>query len=176
MIEFRRYDPRDSEPAWELHEWAMREAGTDPADIPGIEDLRDVEGTYFDAGGDFLVGVVDNGESDVPSTFDGALVAMGGFMPSEHGHEDERTVSGAAELHRMRVAPPVQGEGYGKQLLRELERRIAEREFERIIATTAVNQKRAVSFYPTAGYREVDRSTLGEFRLVHFEKSIDRKE
>lgn len=173
MIEFRRYDPRDGEAIRKLHEWAMRDAGTDPEDIPGTEDLEEIERAYLDSGGDFVVGITATGPADVPRTFDGVLAAMGGFMPSEVGHEDERRVQGAAELHRMRVAPPLQGEGYGRALLAELEARISEGEFERIVATTAANQRRALSLYPAAGYREVDRSTFGEYELVHFEKPIE---
>lgn len=173
MVLFRRYDPRDSEAILELHEWAMREAGTDPTDIPGTEDLREIERVYVEAGGDFVVGVTDEELSALPTTFDGRVVAMGGFMPSESGHEDERSVPGATELHRMRVAPPLQGEGYGRALLEELEARIQDAGFDRVLATTAMAQTRAVSFYPRAGYREVDRSAFGEYELVHFEKHLE---
>jgi len=173
MADFRlrRYDPRDADAVWRLHERAMRAAGTDPADIPGTEDLRSVESAYLDAGGEFLVGVLDTGET-LPETFDGVAVAIGGFLPSEAGHEDERTVPGAAQLHRMRVAPARQGEGYGRRLLATLETRAASAGFEVVIATTARRQRRATDFYRAAGYREVDRSTFGEYELLHFEKSL----
>ena len=122
-LELRQYDPRDADTVWTLHEWAMRDAGTDPDDVPGTGDLRDVAGSYLDAGGDFLVGVMDDmGRGDrPPTTFDGAVVAMGGVLPNEAGHADERTVSGAGELHRMRVAPTHQRRGYGQRLLAALE-------------------------------------------------------
>jgi ribosomal protein S18 acetylase RimI-like enzyme len=172
MIRFRRYAPEDGEAVRTLHEWAMRDAGTDPEDIPGTEDLQAIERAYLDSGGDFVVGIATEDGDDLPATAEGGLAAMGGFMPSEEGHEDERRVPGAAELHRMRVAPPLQGEGYGRELLAELESRIREAGFDRIVATTAATQRRAVAFYPAAGYREVDRSTFGEYELVHFEKEL----
>ena len=175
-LALRRYDTRDADVVWELHEWAMRTAGTDPADVPGTDDLRQIERHYVETGGAFLVGVPegDGAEVDpaVPETFDGPLVAMGGFLPSESGHDDERTVPGAAELHRMRVAPPLQGRGYGRELLTALERRAADRGFEALLATTAARQEAAARFYPAAGYREVDRSTQGEYELRHFEKAL----
>lgn len=155
----------------ELHEWALREAGTDPDDIPGGDDLQTIEQSYLDTGGDFLVGIADEPSSEETETFDGTVVAMGGFLPSERGYEDERRVSEAAELHRMRVAPPVQGNGYGRELLTALETRIKE-EFDTALATTAVRQRQVVSFYRDAGYSEVDRSTFREYELVHFEKSL----
>ncbi|QGA84138.1 GNAT family N-acetyltransferase [Halomicrobium sp. LC1Hm] len=174
-LTLRQYDPRDAHAVWELHEWAMRVAGTDPADVPGTDDLRAIETQYLDAGGAFLVGIGD-GEDDsdaaVPETFDGPVVAMGGLLPSESGHDDERTVPGAAELHRMRVAPPMQGRGHGRDLLAALERRAAQLGFETLLATTAVRQEAAARFYPAAGYREVDRSVQGEYELIHFEKTL----
>ena len=126
-VQFRRYDPRDEDAVWRLHEWAMEAAGTDPADIPGTEDLRRIESAYLD-GGEFLVGIGRPTERDLeratfPVTFDGALVAMGGLCSSEASRADERTVPGAA-----------------------------------------------------AGYREVDRSTRGEYELVHFEKRLSSDE
>mgnify|MGYP000232196520 CR=1 FL=1 len=180
MGEFRlrRYDPRDSDAVWQLHERAMRAAGTDPSDIPGTDDLRTIESSYPDAGGDFVVGIcdADSTAAALPETFDGALVTMGGFLPSEAGHDDERTVPDAAELHRMRTAPAHQGQGFGRQLLGALERRATAAGFERALATTARRQQRAVAFYRAAGYREVDRSTFGEYELVHFEKLLDGRD
>ena len=72
----------------------------------------------------------------------------------------------------MRVAPPHQGRGYGRRLLSELERRALAAGFRLLLATTAARQRSAVAFYPAAGYREVGRSTYGEYELVHFEKEI----
>jgi GNAT superfamily N-acetyltransferase len=178
---FRRYDPDDTDAVWDLHEWAMAETATDPADIPGTDDLRAVEQVYLDAGGEFLVGVLDGapatvspagGDRHPPATADGTLVAMGGVVPSETGHDDERTVAGAAELHRMRVAPTHQRRGYGRALLDALERRAHTLGFERLLATTARTQPAAVAFYPAAGYAQVGESTVAGYDLVHYEKEL----
>lgn len=179
-LTFRRYEPADESAVWTLHEWAMRDAGTDPDDVPGTADLRDIETAYLNTGGDFVVGILDSERAlpsstprdSVPRTADGPVVAIGGFMPSEAGHEDERTVPGAAELHRMRVLPPLQGAGIGKRLLDELERRAEAAGFELALATTASRQRNAVEFYPAAGYSEVARSMMGEYELVHFQKPL----
>ena len=172
-LRFRRYDPRDNEAIVELHEWAMRDAGADPADIPGTEDLDAVESAYFQTGGDFLVGIASSVDADsVPRTFDGAVVAMGGFLPNEHGHADERTVPNSVELHRMRVAPPLQGNGYGRALLEALERRVDNEAYDLLLATTSKRQQRAVVLYEAAGYREVARSEHGAYELIHFEKPL----
>lgn len=186
-VTFRRYDERDADAVWALHEWAMAAAGPDPADIPGTDDLRRIESAYLEAGGEFLVGVdtevgeapadgdtADDDPRPLPRTVDGALVAMGGVVPSEAGQDDERSVPGAGELHRMRVAPPRQREGLGRHLLELLEARARESGFDRLLATTSTMQAAAVAFYSARGYREVDRSTVGDYRLVHFEKRLDR--
>ena len=170
-LRFRRYDPRDQSAVVELHEWAMREAGTDPADIPGTEDVQNIEATYLDGDGEFVVGIVDSLDPSVPETFDGQVAAMGGFLPNESGHADERTVPGSVELHRMRVAPPAQGQGFGRALLAELEKRVDDG-YERLLATTAQRQHRALALYADAGYEEVERSEHGEYELVHFEKQV----
>lgn len=184
-VAFRRYDARDADAVVALDSWAMREAGTDPTDIPGHEDIDHIGSAYLDAGGAFLVGVLDDGDDSFEpggkhwepdretfETFDGLVVAMGGYLPSESGYEDERTVAGAAELHRMRVAPPCQGRGYGTALLAELEARVRAAGFSRVLATTARRQSRAMALYPAADYERVDTSRYGEYDLVHFEKQL----
>ncbi len=177
---FRRFDRRDATPVWQLHEKAMRDAGTDPKDIPGTEDLRRIESVYLDSAGEFIVGILpetveDRAEADAPPphTFDGRVVAMGGFLPADEGYEDEREVhaSDTAELHRMRVAPTHQHRGYGTRLLAELERRAMAAGFDRLLATTAARQEAAAEFYPARGYDEVGRSEHGEYELIHFEKT-----
>lgn len=174
-VRIREYDPRDTEAMINLHEWAMRAAGTDPADIPDTDDLRRIEAVYFDSGGTFLVGVgtgVESVSEECLDTFDGSVVAMGGMVPSEASHSDERTAPDAAALHRMRVAPPVQGNGYGRHLLARLEASASARGFERVFVTTAKRQTRAVSFYRAAGYVEVGESTEAGYTLAHFEKHL----
>jgi len=177
-LQFRRYEAADADALLALDEWALRDAGTDPADVPGSEDLGSVRKSYLDAGGDFVVGTVRsvtagaNAARPPPRTGDRYLVAMGGYLPTEEGYDDERSVRGGAELHRMRVAPTHQGRGYGRALLAELESRAAGAGFELLLATTAARQRRAVAFYPAAGYTEVGRSEHGGYELVHFEKPI----
>ena len=174
-MRLRRYRDGDADAVWTLHERALADAGTDPADVPGTEDLRDVRAAYLEAGGEFLVGLLSEAEAAeaVPRVADGALAAMGGFLPNEAGHDDERSVAGAAELHRMRVAPAHQREGHGRRLLAALEERAREAGFERLLATTAARQRASTRFYPAEGYTETGRSTHGGYELLHFEKALE---
>jgi len=178
-LQFRPYDPRDAAAVGRLHEVAIRETGVDPADIPGTEDLQSIEETYVESGGGFLVGTLpaesaQDGESDAGAlaTHDGRLVAMGGYLPNEAGHGDERDRPGAAELHRMRVAPAHQRRGYGQALLERLEAAAADAGFSLLLATTSTRQQAALSFYAANGYERVGASVEGEYELVHFEKGL----
>ena len=173
-LRLRRCRSADVEAVLELDGWALREAGTDPVDVPGSGDLRELPASYREAGGAFVVGTLPEAAADdrLPALGESHLVAAGGFRPTDAGYEDERAIEGAAEFHRMRVAPPYQGRGYGRRLLSELEWRARAAGFRLLVATTAARQRSAVAFYPAAGYREVGRSTYGDYELVHFEKEI----
>jgi len=176
-LRLRTYDPRDEAAVWALHEWALRDTGVDPADVPGTDDLRAVEASYLNIGGGFVVGVVDATDAGEASetdlaTRDGTLAAMGGYLPNRAGHGEERDRPGAAELHRMRVAPPYQRRGYGRALLRELERRATAAGFGTLLATTSTRQAAALEFYRAHGYEATARSAAGTYELVHFEKEL----
>jgi ribosomal protein S18 acetylase RimI-like enzyme len=169
-VEFRRFDPSCDESAdlRALHERALRDAGTDPADVPGTEDLDTVAETYLD-GGAFLVGYAG-----------GALVAMGGYRPSSDlpagGHEGfdagAADQAEAVELFRIAVAPETQGRGLGATLLAELEHRAVASGFEWVVLTTAAHQRAGVELYRSRGYEEVGRIQEGEYELVRFEKRL----
>ena len=186
-LSLRSYEPRDDEAIWALHEWAMEETDVNIADIPGTEDLHTVETAYLETGGAFVVGTVNSEqpldeqstaaeqsaytESDL-ATDDGLIVTMGGIVPNHAGHSDERDRPGAAEVHRMRVAPTHQRRGYGKQLLSELEQRAAAAGFETLLVTTSTRQSAALAFYAAQGYARTGSSTAGSYELVHFEKRL----
>lgn len=168
-VTLRRFDPSRDDPTAlrALHERALRDAGTDPADVPGTEDLDRVPGTYLD-GGEFLVGY----END-------ALVAMGGFRPAADlpagGHEGfddgvdpERTV----ELFRIAVAPGAQGRGLGSRVLAALESRAAAAGYDRVVLTTAARQRAGLALYRSRAYEAVGRLREGGYELVRFRKRL----
>lgn len=144
----------DADALVSLHERALRDAGTDPGDVPEREDLRDVEGEYLAAGGEFLV-VEEEGE----------IVAMGGFQPRDDG---------TIELFRIAVAPERQRAGLGDRVVGALEARGREAGFDRVRLETVVEQEAAANFYPARGYEETARgpSASGRYTLLTFEKSL----
>jgi predicted N-acetyltransferase YhbS len=159
----RRYRPGDGPAVRAVHERALRDAGTAPADVPGNEDLRHIESAYLESGGEFLV--VDLGTAADPE-----VVATGGFKPAAEGDTSGDGVT-TVELFRMAVAPEHQGEGHGGRVLSGLERRASERGFERVVLSTAVRQDSA-GFYAAHGYRETGRERYGEYELIDFEKRL----
>ncbi|MFW6017572.1 MAG: GNAT family N-acetyltransferase [Halapricum sp.] len=147
----RRFEPGDSDAVLALNERAMAAEGTDPADVPDIDDLHRIEAEYLDSGGEFLV-----------ARLDGRLVGMGGL-----------TVDGeVAELFRMRVDPAHQRSGIGSRLLARLEDAARERDATRLLAETAARQRAAIAFYPVHGFEERGRRSFGDYELIHFEKRL----
>lgn len=152
-LEVRRFRPGDAETLVAVHRRALRDAGSDPDDVPGTADLHRVEAAFLDTGGEFLVGVDGTG----------TVVAMGGLV-----------VDGATgELFRVAVDPDHQRRGYGGAVLDGLERAARERGVERLELTTASRQAAAVAFYAARGYAETGRERYGEYELVRLVKRLD---
>lgn len=152
MTTIRRYRPGDAGAVQRLNEQVLAETGTDPADVPNIDDLADIERTYLQTGGEFLV-----------AERAGRLVGMGGLKVD--GDE--------GELFRMRVSSSVQQEGIGSRLLTALEDAARDRGVERLVAETASRQTGAVAFYPSNGYEQVAERTFGEYDLLTYVNELD---
>ena len=160
----RRYRPGDGPAVRAVHERALHDAGTDPADVPGNDDLHSIESAYLASGGEFLV--VDCGTANDPE-----VVATGGYKPTERREGSSGSEPGTVELFRMAVAPERQGEGHGARVLAGLERRAREHGFERVVLSTAARQDSA-GFYAAHGYHETGREPYGEYELIAFEKRL----
>jgi len=147
----RRYRPGDGPAVEDLHRRALREAGTDPEDVPGNRDLQWIEETYLQSSGEFLV--VESG---------GRIVACGGLLLD----------GGTAELMRIAVDPDHQREGYGTAILEGLERTARDRGCDRIVLTTASRQTSATEFYPDRGYERLARRRVDDYELIEFGKQL----
>ncbi|MFC7140969.1 GNAT family N-acetyltransferase [Halosimplex aquaticum] len=157
----RRYEADDEDAVWDLHERALRDVGAYDEEYAHLDaDLRRVESAYLDAGGTFLVGELD-----------GALVAMGAVQSAtaiDH-HESDPA---AAVVRRMRVDPDHQRQGYGSEILRELEARAVELGFERLVLDTTPRQQAAIGLYESFGYREVRREETPTGERIVYEKRL----
>jgi ribosomal protein S18 acetylase RimI-like enzyme len=151
-LRVRRYERRDKEAVWRVHERAFRAAL--PEFSPAVDrDLRDVPDAYL-ADGEFLVGERA-----------GELVACGGFLP---------VGDGAVELKRLRVLPNCWRRGYGRALVRELERRARERDYQRAVLDTSEHLEAAQALYRSLGYEEAgtEHHEPWDVQLQHFSKEL----
>ncbi len=160
-LEIRRYEPRDAETVWDLHVRALGDAGAYDEEYAHLDaDLRRVEATFLESGGEFLVGEVD-----------GDVVAMGALQPaSAVDHHESGTSTGV--VRRMRVDPDHQRRGYGTAILDRLEERAVELGFERLVLDTTPRQSAAIAFYERHGYRETRREDAGPVEMIYYVKAI----
>jgi ribosomal protein S18 acetylase RimI-like enzyme len=149
-LHIRRYEPGDKRPVRRLHDDALNEVGAHLGSGPWDEDLDEIEGTYLESGGEFLVG-----------TLGGEVVAMGALR---------RISPDRAEVTRMRVKPGLQGRGYGQTLLDALHDRAAELGYSTLHLDTTVQQRAARRLYIKNGYREVGRGSIGPFECIFYER------
>ena len=147
----RRFQPGDGPDVRRVHRDALRVEGTDPEDVPGNQDLRWIEETYFRSGGTFLV-AEDNGQ----------IVACGGLLV---GGE-------TAELMRIAVDPAHQRSGYGTAILDGLEACAESQGCVRVVLTTARRQQAATAFYPARGYELVGTRRVNGYTLLEYEKQL----
>jgi GNAT superfamily N-acetyltransferase len=166
-LTIRRYQPGDAERLRALHEAAMRDADAYDPDVPD-DDLDAIEATYFDSGGEFLVGTVG-----------GDVVAMGALRPAA-----DRTAppfdtlrDPAAEVTRMRVDPDHQRQGFGRRLLAALEDRAREMGYRDLFLDTQAHQQAARCLYESSGFeqeRVVEVEAFGDtFELLLYRKPLD---
>ncbi|MQA93897.1 MAG: GNAT family N-acetyltransferase [Streptosporangiales bacterium] len=155
-LRIRRYRPADRDVVMRLHRIGLAQVGLRPGDgVYYDDDLGRIEELYLRAGGDFLVGEVVGGE--------GQVVAMGAVR-----RVDEVT----AEAVRLRVHPVHQRRGYGRAMLRAVERRAAELGYRTLRGDTTERQIAAIALYAEFGWREVGRRVVGEIVNIDYEKPL----
>lgn len=155
-----RYLPEHLEPMLALHRSArlgLEKLGLDIGISEHDEeaDLKAIERIYFQNGGEFLIGLLD-----------GVVIAMGGF---------QRLSGDSAQLRRMRIRTDLQDQGYGSQLLRELEETAFQRGIHKLSFETARARPLTLEFYHKHGYRETGTGFYGNIETLHFAKSLDRQ-
>ena len=153
QIQVRRYEKPDHEQVWNLHILALKS-------VPGLEyaggswesDLQDIEKSYLDNGGEFLV-----------AEFNGEIIGMGAFR---------KVSESCAELKRMRVHPDYWHQGIGQSLLTRLERIAKEKGYTSLVLDTTILQVAAQGLYIKNGYSELRRAKRGIFDLIFYEKQL----
>lgn len=151
-LDIRRYQGRDQDAVWELHNLALHTVGAHAGNGPWDDDLHHIPEVYLQAGGEFLVGVED-----------GRIVAMAALR---------RQDGLRAAITRMRVHPDAQRRGHGRRLLRRIEARAAELGYTRLVLDTTERQLAAIGLYTSEGYVETGRGTVYGFPCIFYAKSL----
>ena len=153
MIHLRQYRKEDHDEVWDLHNTALNEISAHAGNGPWDDDLHKIEEVYLRPGGEFLVGILNE-----------EIVAMGAL---------KRTDNNRFQIIRMRVKPGFQRQGYGRAILKELERKAKELGGYSILhLDTTVQQTAAQRLYEQHGYTEVRRGIIEGFDCIFYEKKI----
>ncbi len=98
-------------------------------------DLDDIQSTYVDSGGLFIVAEIDR-----------CIVGTGALIEEEPG---------VGRLVRMSVAAAFRGQGIGRALVRHLLDAARERGYARVVCETNHDWSDAIGLYRSCGFREV---------------------
>jgi ribosomal protein S18 acetylase RimI-like enzyme len=153
-LRVRRYQDADHDAVWALHHHALEHVGAHAGAGRWDDDLHAVRRVYLEQHGEFVVGLLED-----------QLVAMGALR---------RTSAHRAEIKRMRVAPHVQGRGFGRLILNHLERRAKQLGYKHLQLDTTAGQVAAQALYRRHGYHEIGREQCNQFELIFFEKRLTR--
>ncbi|QGN05955.1 GNAT family N-acetyltransferase [Halorhabdus sp. CBA1104] len=151
----RCFRSADADRVWHVHKRTIQSSPLPFVSKPSFdEDLRNVPEHYFETGGTFLVGCLDD-----------TVIATGGMRP-----EDENAI----ELRRLRVMPDHQQQGYGTALLEELEAFARREAFDRITLHTDDVLTVAQSLYEAHGYEETHREPhpVLDGEVIFYEKPL----
>lgn len=131
----RPADNKDCESIARLVYGVLKEYGLKPDPACTDADIKDVESSYFEQGGTFLVLEVEGG----------SIIGVYGLYPM-----DEQT----CELRKMYLDKAHRGKGLGKFLLEDALSRARQLGFERMILETASVLKEAIGLYKSYGFVE----------------------
>ena len=131
----RSWEESDRHPAANIIGSVLAEYGLRWEPLGADEDVLKIEEFYQNKGGEFWV--VERQSK---------LVATAAYYPIKRGNN-------SVEIRKMYLLPEVRRQGLGTFLLKELEKRIAERGFNEIWIETATVLKEAVILYEKNGYQ-----------------------
>ncbi|NER14496.1 GNAT family N-acetyltransferase [Leptobacterium flavescens] len=126
---------KDREQIVELVLKGLSEFDFDYAKNSSEADLEDIEASYTNAGGLFLI--FENGSSVMAT---GALKNEG---------------EGLFKIRKMYVSNSYRGQGYGRQMLEELIREAGRRNARKIILETSYKMEAAIGLYHSYGFKTV---------------------
>ena len=151
-LALRPFDEQDAAAVRDLHDVALMAAGVHLGPGPWDEDLEAIDASYRDAGGEFVVGLVD-----------GRLVAMGALR-----HVDQTV----GEIKRIRVHPRFQRRGFARAMLVHLESQARRRGYRRLRLDTTLMQIAAQRLVESQGFAEVGRGEVAGVSVIYYAKRL----
>jgi ribosomal protein S18 acetylase RimI-like enzyme len=153
QMKIRRYKKPDQTQVWNLHILALQS-------VPDLvyaggsweTDLQDIEKSYLDNGGEFLV-----------AELNGEILGMGAFR---------KISESCAEIKRMRVHPDHWRQGIGQSILTRLKQMAKEKGYTTLVLDTTIHQVAAQGLYLKNGYTELRRAKRGIFDTIFYEKPL----
>lgn len=152
MLTIRRYQQSDHDDVWNLYLMGQHDLTAYIEDETWHLDMRTIEQSYLEDGGEFLVGL-----------YDGRIVATGAL---------QRTTATRAEVRRMRVHPDFQRRGFGRLLLAELEASAQRLGYTTLHLVTSHERRAAQRLYLSSGFRETERTVYKGIDCIYFEKLL----
>lgn len=147
----RPYQPQDHAAILYLHRVALEAVGAYTKSGDWDSDLGEIEKSYPQNGGTFLVGILND-----------QVVAMGALR---------RTSPERGEIKRIRVLPNFQRRGFGQAMLTALEQEAMRRGYATVHLDTTILQIAAQKLYLKNGYQETGRITQGVlWETIFYEK------
>lgn len=148
----RRYQAKDNPEVKKLHNDGLKQFGAE-FDPYYDSDLDDIEGTYINNQGDFLVG-----------TEDGEIVVMSAIRKYSET---------CGLIKRIRVRRDYQGQGYGQKILDALIERASELGYTELYLDTMANNLPAQSLFEKAGFTKTHRGKVGVYDLIFYRKKLN---
>jgi len=152
-LSIREYTREDSATVLELHKRGLEETESYVNDKRLDADLHDVEGTYLNDKGEFLIATIDN-----------EIVGMGALR---------RVNEETAEVKRMRVSTKYQGKGIGSLILDRLIEKARQYGYRKLVLDTTAKQIAAQKLYQKRGFEEVTRKTIAGQNCIFYEMKLD---
>jgi ribosomal protein S18 acetylase RimI-like enzyme len=152
-MKLRKYRPSDHASVMDLHFAGLDEHGINKGLGPWDDDLHDIETTYHQRGGLFLVGHMDD-----------EIIGMGAL---------QRLDSDTGEIKRMRVRKDQRRKGYGQAVLDALLQFAEKNGINHLILDTTDVQAAALGLYLKNGFKEIRREESGHVVNVFFQRDTD---
>lgn len=152
-LQIRRYRDSEHEQVVHLHRVALEAVGAYVGSGPCDQDLNQIEQSYINSRGQFLVGVRGEDVADL-----GAV---------------RQVDSHTAELKRMRVSPGLQRRGFGRRLLHALQARALDLGYTTLVLDTSERQVAAMALYRAEGYLDAGHGQLAGLPILFFRKALN---